>query len=149
LVLLDPVGLGHPPAQAFIDGLIAAKNRRDLAKILGMLLADQRAVSRDMVNDVLRYKRIDGVEAALRRYAEFLSGENPTAAEALAGIKAPTHVIWGSDDRIVQPMSRSELPRNVGLDLIEGAGHMPHLERSSQTVELIEAALGEAAHGTS
>jgi pyruvate dehydrogenase E2 component (dihydrolipoamide acetyltransferase) len=141
LVLLDPVGLGNPPAQEFIDGLIAAKSRREMGEVLKMLLADERQVSRDMVNDLLKYKRIDGVEPTLRRYAEFLPHENHAAAEALAGVKAPIHIVWGVEDRIVRPLTQSELPRNIHLTLVEGAGHMPHLERSSRTVELIERAL--------
>jgi pyruvate dehydrogenase E2 component (dihydrolipoamide acetyltransferase) len=142
LTLLSPAGLGVAPAAEFVNGFIAAKSRRELTPVLKMLLADERQVSRDMVNDLLKYKRLDGTEAALGRFVEFLATGNRAASEVLAEISAPIQIIWGAQDRIMRPPAESELPSNVRLIVLEGAGHMPHLERSSQTAELFESTFG-------
>jgi pyruvate dehydrogenase E2 component (dihydrolipoamide acetyltransferase) len=141
MVLLSPVGLGVPPASAFIDGLIAAKNRQQMSAVLTMLLADESLVSRDMVNDMLKYTRIDGVAAALRQFAEFLPHENGVMVNTLANVTSPIHIFWGEQDRIVPVPPASEIPGNAHLTVLANVGHMPHLESSSQTVELIEKVL--------
>ena len=65
LSLLAPAGLGPEINGAYIDGFIAAGRRKEMKAVLQMLFADPQAVGRDMVEEVLRYKRLDGVEAAL------------------------------------------------------------------------------------
>lgn len=140
LVLLSPAGLGISPVPEFIEGLIAARSRRDMTSVLKMLLAHEGQVSRDMVNDMLKFKRLDGAEPALRKFAGFLREENRSAAQALQDISAPVHVIWGAHDRVV-PRGTNELPNGIRLSVLEGVGHMPHIERNSQVVELIETTL--------
>lgn len=138
LTLLSPAGLGVSSNSEFIAGLMAAGNRREMAAVLKMLLADEVQVSRDLVNDMLKYKRLDGAEAALRKFCEFLSQENRSTAQALAGVATPVQVIWGAQDRILRPLTAAELPSNVRLTVLESTGHMPHLEKSSRVVEAIE-----------
>jgi len=145
LTLLSPAGVGVAPSPEFISGFIAAKSRREMTAVLKMLLADERQVSSDMVNELLKYKRLDGAEAALRRFAEFLSQETRPASEALAEVKSKVHIIWGTRDSIIPPLNAGAFSSNVRLTLIEGAGHMPHLEKSARTAEAIEAALPQEA----
>jgi pyruvate dehydrogenase E2 component (dihydrolipoamide acetyltransferase) len=140
MTLLSPAGLGTSPSPAFIDGFIAARSRREMITILGMLLADEGQVSRDMVNDVLKFKRLDGAEEALREFARFLSLETRPASEALEGISAPIQVIWGASDRVI-PFDSARLPDGLRLHVLDGAGHMPHVEKSTQVVQLIEGLL--------
>jgi pyruvate dehydrogenase E2 component (dihydrolipoamide acetyltransferase) len=109
LVLLSPVGLGPPPARPFIEGLITAKNRQQMGVVLKMLMADESLVSRDMINDILKYTRIDGVDAALRKFAGFLPHENRAMTGLLPGVKVPVHILWGEKDRIVPVSPASEL----------------------------------------
>jgi pyruvate dehydrogenase E2 component (dihydrolipoamide acetyltransferase) len=91
-----------------------------------------------MVNDLLKYKRLDGTEAALRQFASFLREEDRSAPAALAGVTSPVHVLWGAEDRIVRPLTASELSPSIRLTLLEGTGHMPHLEKSAKVVEALE-----------
>ena len=67
LTLVAPAGLGEHINPDYIDGFVAAERRRELKGVLELLFADQGLVSRKLVDDVLRYKRLDGVEAVLRR----------------------------------------------------------------------------------
>ena len=65
LTLIAPAGLESEIDQAYIDGFVAATGRKDLKPVLQRLFADPSLVNRSMVDDVLKYKRLDGVQGAL------------------------------------------------------------------------------------
>ena len=65
LTLIAPAGLGEEIDRDYVDGFVAATGRRDLKPVLQRLFADPDLVNRQMVDDVLKYKRLDGVQAAL------------------------------------------------------------------------------------
>jgi pimeloyl-ACP methyl ester carboxylesterase len=47
-------------------------------------------------------------------------------------VKAPTLLLWGKDDRIVPPVYADEFTRRIPgarLQVVDGAGHVPHLEQ--------------------
>ena len=68
LTLVVPAGLGEDINADHSDGFVAGR-RRELKGVLELLFADQGLVNRKLVDDVLRYMRLDGVEAALRTVA--------------------------------------------------------------------------------
>jgi len=145
LTLLAPAGLGPEINLDFIEGFIAAGKRKEMQAVLAHLVADPELISRDMINDVLKYKRLDGVDQALRRLAGSLF---PAGRQAsldmgdLAKIAAPILVIWGEDDRVL-PVSQTEnLPKRIEVRRLQGVGHMPHMEASAEVNRLIAAALG-------
>jgi len=140
LTLIAPAGLGPEIDGTFIDGFIAAGRRKEMKAVLQMLFADPQAVGRDMVEEVLRYKRLDGVEAALRAIAGavFPGGRQATVlAGRLSELAQPVQVIWGREDRIVPPAQAEALPANVAVATIEGAGHMPQMEAAAEVNRLI------------
>ena len=56
-------------------------------------------------------------------------------------IAAPTLIIWGKQDGVVAPVYAEEFAARIGAsrsELIDGAGHLPHLERSEQVVKLVQ-----------
>jgi 3-oxoadipate enol-lactonase len=59
---------------------------------------------------------------------------------ALARIQAPTLVITGSEDRLVPPYHAEYLHRaipKVSLRVIEGSGHIPHLEAPERFLRVV------------
>ncbi len=95
-----------------------------------------------MVEELLRYKRLDGVEAALRGIAGavFPGGRQGTVlAERLAELAQPVQVIWGREDRILPPAQVEGLPAKVAVATIAGAGHMPQMEAAAEVNRLIRA----------
>ena len=145
LTLIAPAGLGPEINGAYIDGFIAAGRRKEMKAVLQMLFADPQAVGRDMVEEVLRYKRLDGVEAALRGIAGavFPGGRQGTVlAERLSELAQPVQVIWGREDRILPPAQAEGLPANVAVATIEGAGHMPQMEAAAEVNRLIRKIAG-------
>jgi pyruvate dehydrogenase E2 component (dihydrolipoamide acetyltransferase) len=144
LTWLAPAGLGPEINADFIEGFIGAGKRKEMRAALELLVADPALISRDMVNDVLKYKRLDGVDQALRRLADslFPGGQqqvlDPTG---LAQIPTPITVIWGQNDCILPVGHADVLPNRVEIHRLEGVGHIPHMEASAEVNRLIEAAL--------
>ena len=140
LTLIAPAGLGPEIDGAYIDGFIAAGRRKEMKAVLQMLFADPQAVGRDMVEEVLRYKRLDGVEAALCAIAGavFPGGRQAAVlAGRLAELARPVQVIWGREDRILPPAQAEGLPATVAVATIENAGHMPQMEAAAEVNRLI------------
>ena len=60
-------------------------------------------------------------------------------------IAAPALIVWGDADRIVAPAYAEDFLRgipNARVALIEGAGHLPHLERPNEVGKAIATFLG-------
>jgi pyruvate dehydrogenase E2 component (dihydrolipoamide acetyltransferase) len=144
LSLLAPVDLGRQADDEFINGVLAAKNRRQLVDVLKTLFVDKDVVSREAVENMLKFKRLDGAEAALAKYAGFLRKEKRPPGEALEGFTQPGIVIWGAQDKIIEPMTDGKLPKNVNLILLNDTGHMPHMEQGATTAELIRTLIERA-----
>lgn len=69
---------------------------------------------------------------------------DPTLLERLGRIAVPTLVIWGESDRIFTPgYGRAYATAIFGarFELVDGAGHLPHLEQPESTFALIDTAL--------
>ena len=142
LTLISSAGLGPEINKAFIDGFIAAGRRKEMKAVLELLFADPDSVSRDMVNEVLKYKRLDGVETALRRIADavFPGGrQGIVMADKLSALSQPVQVVWGRQDRIIAPAHAESLPDNVAVAMIDCVGHMPQMEAAAEINRLIRA----------
>jgi pyruvate dehydrogenase E2 component (dihydrolipoamide acetyltransferase) len=140
LTLIAPAGLGPDINMTFIDGFIRAGKRRETKEALELLVADRGAISRAMIDEVLRYKRLDGVAAALQAIAAaaFSGGRQQIELrDALAAANVPRQVIWGRADRIISAGHAEELPADVAVHLLDGAGHLPHMEKSGEVNRLM------------
>jgi pyruvate dehydrogenase E2 component (dihydrolipoamide acetyltransferase) len=132
-------GLGPDINMEYIDGFMQAKRRKQLEPVLQMLVADPEMVSREMIEDVLKFKRLDGVETALNHIIDgcFAGGRQALDLSArLAELRVPVQVIWGRKDRVVPPSHAESLPAAIPVHLLE-AGHMAHLEKAAEVNGLI------------
>lgn len=131
LTLIAPAGVGSEINQGFIDGFIQADRRKTLQPVLAELFADSSLVSRSMVEDILRFKRLDGAVECLNRIAaaNFKGGvQQSSIRNSLEKVKKPILAIWGDEDKIIPPRQADSLPSGVKLLRLKGVGHMPHLE---------------------
>ena len=104
LTLLAPAGLGPEINGGFIEAFVRASRRREAAEALQSLVHDPSLISRAMVEEFLRYKRLDGVVPALETIANawFPRGRQAVdLAATLHALKMPVQVIWGRDDGII------------------------------------------------
>lgn len=148
LTLMAPAGFSTGIDADYVRGFAAASSRRELKPMLSQLFASEDLVTRQLVDDVLKYKRLDGVDAALRALQGTLltdGGAGSTQALDLAGrlaeLDVPVTVVWGGADRIIPPPSAP--PGPWPLRVVDGAGHMVHMESPHAVLEVIEGVIAQ------
>jgi pyruvate dehydrogenase E2 component (dihydrolipoamide acetyltransferase) len=143
--LVCPAGLGPEINMAYIEGFMAARRRKQLEPVLQMLVADPAMVSREMVEDVLKMRRLDGVEQALTTIigAVFPNGRQALQLRDRIGeVAVPVQVIWGKADQIVPAAHGKGLPAAIPVHVLDHAGHMAHMEQAAEVNRLIRAQIG-------
>jgi pyruvate dehydrogenase E2 component (dihydrolipoamide acetyltransferase) len=149
LTLVAPAGLGAEIDGEFIDAFVAAESRRELKPVLERLFADPAVVTRQFAEDVMKTKRIDGVDQALRTIAaaSFPDGHQAIdVREQLARLEVPVLAIWGAEDGIVPPAHAEALPASARVETLAGAGHMPQMEAAGDVNRLIDGFLESSAN---
>lgn len=134
MLLLAPMGLAPQINRQYLDDFITAERHRDLGKVLQTLFSDPSLVSRAMVDEVQRFKRVDGVREALDTIRDAIVSGDAQAVDlgkALQGFAGPYAILWGEDDKVVPPAGVSA----GGVTLLPGVGHMPQAEAASKVVE--------------
>ena len=132
VTLFCSAGLGPEINAGYIEGFMAADKRRELKAVVEALFADPALVTREMVDDLLRYKRLDGVAEALRAIAgaAFAGGRQALDLRGRLGeLRVPVLAVWGAGDRIIPAAHAEAVPAGY-RHVIAGAGHMAHLERA-------------------
>lgn len=140
LTLIAPAGLGSEINMDYIDGFIEQKRAKKLRSVLELLVADPNAITTEMVDEVIKFKRVDGVTPALQtlRNALMPSGTQGTnLKDALSTLTAPVQVIWGKNDQILPATHADNLPGHVTVTFYDNTGHMPHMEKATDVNELI------------
>ena len=148
LVLIASAGLGPEINGGYIDGFVAAATRRELKPVIEQLFADPGLVSRQMLDDLLKFKRLDGVSQALTQLGGALFGGGRQAAlpvAQLAGSKVPVTLVWGREDRIIPAAHAAHAPAGAKVQVLEGAGHMVMMEKAAEVNALIVAQVKGAA----
>ena len=144
LVLIASAGLGEEVNIEFLDGYIAAKRQKHLKPVLQQLVHDKNLISADMMEEVFKFKRIDGVVDGLNTLiqANFAGGKQQCSLrDALSNLSVPVTVIWGKDDQIIPVSHTNSLPDSVRLEIIEQSGHVPQMENAARVNEIIKATI--------
>jgi pyruvate dehydrogenase E2 component (dihydrolipoamide acetyltransferase) len=128
LTALSGAGFGGTVNPDYVEGFLHAEKRKDLKPVAELLFADPDLVTREMLDDLIAYKRIDGVPNVLRSLIDNALGQAELDAlhARIGGLPMPVLAIYGAQDQVVRTPDAAKQPR--GAIVIEGAGHMPHLE---------------------
>ncbi len=139
LVLLSGAGAGTVVDKKYVEGFIAAQRRPHLKPYIHQLFADPKFVTREMIENVLKAKRIEGTNVCLGKIAEasVYSVEDVVPEEKLSQMEMPVLVIWGGQDQVAPPGQTVKLPANTDLHVFEQAGHMVHIEAASELNTMI------------
>ncbi len=135
LTLIGSAGLGPEINGAYIEGFIQARRRKDLKPHLQKLFSNPSLVTRQLVEDVLSFKRIDGVGEALRKVADQFCSEgtqNIFLGHRLPDLSIPALVVWGAEDQVIPVKHAYGLPGNLRTKIIAAAGHMVQMESASE-----------------
>jgi len=138
LALIASAGLGEEINGEYIEGFIAANRRKEMKNALTLLFADPELVNRQLVNDVIKFKRLDGVNEALRKLADKLfPGGKQADVPDISSVEVPMLVVWGREDKVV-PVAHSEnVPQHARVEVIETTGHMPQMEAAGAVNRVI------------
>jgi pyruvate dehydrogenase E2 component (dihydrolipoamide acetyltransferase) len=142
LTLIAPSGFGSEINADYLRGFADAQTRRELKPVVGQLFADESLVTRQMVDDLLAYKRLDGVETALHTLVGTLLDGDTQRIDSAAAITAiggavPVTVVWGSADQVI-PATQAESVAGAVRHVLDRAGHMPHMERPAEVQAAVE-----------
>jgi len=135
LALINSAGLGAEINTGYTEGFVAATSRRELKPVVEQLFADPQLVSRQMLDDLLKYKRLDGVTEALATLGTALFGAGRQTASPGLQLEAtgkPVLIVWGAEDRIIPAAHAANAPPGATVEIFEGAGHMVMLEKASE-----------------
>ena len=140
VALVSPVGFGDEVNNAYTEGFVSARSRRELKPVIELLFANPDLVSRQMLDDLLRYKRLDGVPEALEAlgaslFAEGRQREQPGRRLGDSGKR--TLVIWGGRDQVVPPAHARNAPEGAKVTVFEDAGHMSQMEKAGEVNGLL------------
>jgi len=141
LTLIASGGLGEEIGNDYIQGFITASRRRDIKPVLEKLFANRSLVNEKLIEDVLRYKRLDGVVQNLQAIAaRFCPGgrQSTVLLDAVTRVKVPIMAIWGAEDQVIPLAHTRALPANVEIHVLPETGHMPHVEAALQVNRLLE-----------
>lgn len=134
LILLAPAGLSATINSEFLSVLAAANSRHDLQPAMEALFADKSLVTRNFLNDALKSLRIDGVREALQLIEKncFADGrQNNRYDPFLNGTDIHVLTIVGGKDEVVPA------PETSVSFVLQGSGHMLHLEATAEVNRLI------------
>lgn len=142
LTLIGSAGLGALVNNGYTEGFAHAQSRRDLKPVLELLFGDPGLVTRQMVDDVLKYKRLDGVGPLLVELGTALFGggrqsEQPGLKLGSHGADQPVLVIWGRNDQVIPVADADNAPAGATVEIFDGVGHMAQLERANDVNRLI------------
>ena len=136
LGLICSAGLGPDINSDYLRGFVEAQSQQELKLVLQQLFADESLVNLQLVNDLLNYKRMDGVEATLNALSETLisAGEQTFLTDNIVASGIPVLVIWGKQDRII-PVSHAQNFSAAGgscveVEIFDSAGHMVQMEKA-------------------
>ncbi len=145
LTLIAAAGLAREINYEYIDGFITSASRRELKQALLTLFANTDLVSRSLVDDVLKYKRIDGVSEALTKLAQELfpgKKQSTVLADKIDELGLKTLLIWGAEDQVI-PVAHARKLKEAQREIIHKVGHMVQMEAASTVNSLILAHIGE------
>ena len=150
LTLVAPAGFGTEIDAEFIEAVAAASSRRDLKGALPKLFADRSLVTRELVEEVLRYKRTEGVPEALEALRDTLledGAQRQAVAERLAALEVPLLIVWGAEDEVIPSAQTASAPGSARVEVLEGVGHSPHVESPARLAALLGEHLAGAREG--
>jgi pyruvate dehydrogenase E2 component (dihydrolipoamide acetyltransferase) len=140
LVLIASAGLGAEIDGEYIEGFISAGRRKDLLPQIEKLFADRKLVTRQLIENVLKFKRMDGVESSLRTIASQFCPNGHQALilrDQVSALGMPACVLWGAEDRIVPVAHARNLPGNVTVEVLFNSGHMVQMEAATRVNRII------------
>jgi pyruvate dehydrogenase E2 component (dihydrolipoamide acetyltransferase) len=141
VALISPSGFGDEVNNAYTEGFVTAESRRELKPVVELLFANPELVSRQMLDDLLKYKRLDGVSEALTSLnAGLFAGgrQSEKSCGKLGDAGKPVLVIWGGKEQISPAAHAKNAPPGANVRVFDDAGHMSQMEKANEVNGLLK-----------
>jgi pyruvate dehydrogenase E2 component (dihydrolipoamide acetyltransferase) len=129
LSLIAPAGLGgefhHDTLDAFLNDAGAEALAHHLLGPKGQNLGP--ALTASLQNAAADPARREALKALLGNAKAYGLALSPEGFD-WASVTCPVQIMWGDHDRLIPIPQSHRLPASAPLHLIEGAGHLPHME---------------------
>ena len=146
LTLVSPAGLGSPPNLAWARRLVTSRDAAELTQLLQQAVGDPTLVTPEVVEDLLRYKRLEGtIEAQVRILEGVYRDHDVDEALRLVITNQPTLVIWGDRD-VVVPALDADAFHGTGVEyhLLAPFGHEVMIEAAPEANRLVDEFVGRS-----
>ena len=140
LTLIASAGLGSEIDAEYLRGFARTNSRKELKALVGRLFANEKLVTRQLVEDLLRFKRLDEVTNALEAIVSaVLDGDRQRTilAPQAAKLGKPIRIIWGAKDRIFPASHSKSLGDSAKVHVFANAGHMVHMEAANEVNRIL------------
>ena len=147
LTLIGSASLGPEMDSEYFSALLEGNSRQSLKSALQRLFHDPDLISRPMVDALLKYKRLEGVDKVLRKIASQIFRDDKQARslrQAVIDYQGDVLVLWGREDRIFPPHHADGFPPRIKTAVVTGAGHMIQLEAAEDINRLLSEFLTES-----
>lgn len=139
LVLVDPAGL-RPQSGEILDVFV-----RPWREVVESCVADAAGAGEyQRIYQALPIADYGGPREAGRAmsmrmcYRPYM--HSPALAHVLRGVRTPTLIAWGAEDRIIPPQCAGQFQAAIPgakLEIIEGCGHWPHYEKPDELADRV------------
>ncbi|MEL7151118.1 MAG: alpha/beta fold hydrolase [Pseudomonadota bacterium] len=140
LVLIAPLGLGEALDTDMLMAMAEIDTVDAMRRFLNRLVADPSLIAPAIADYALGQLQRDGAREALAKVAGQLAAMRDEVIGLLPAVRAtglPVKVLWGSEDHLVSPDPvRASFFGPVTM--IEGAGHIAHIEAARQVNRLLK-----------
>ncbi len=154
IVLVDTAGMGSDVIIDFklvsipvLGELLSRVSLKSTASLWRKIVFDSSLVTDELVEETFKLATLPGAHKALLatlRAGIGIRGQKAylvrQVLDGLAGIKAPTLICWGQQDRII-PVAHAHIAAakipGARLQIFENCGHMPQLERPDEFNNLV------------
>jgi abhydrolase domain-containing protein 6 len=152
LGLFDAAGVDAPVQTSFIQDLYAGRpnqmlpaDREDFRRVLKLVMEDPPYIPGFAI-DVLADRALKYREFNRKVFAE-LQQQQLDLAPLLPKITAPTLLLWGEHDRVLDASAIPVFQRHLTatkttVEILPGVGHLPMLEQPGETAKRYSAFLG-------
>jgi len=141
LWLLSPAGIWSAPhselakiVEAQQHNILLIRNVDDYYRAFNFVMSKPPLVPRPILN-VLAQNSIQHQKLSEMIFTQIT---NDSVEQRIAGLKTPTLIVWGSEDRVISPLTAEILYRMLPKShviMMKGLGHLPMLENPEQCAE--------------
>jgi pyruvate dehydrogenase E2 component (dihydrolipoamide acetyltransferase) len=139
VTVMSSVGLGREIDAEYLRGFVAANGRKELKNLVRRLFANEDLVTRQLVDDLLRFKRLDGVRPALEAILSvMLEGDQQRTVLSgeIKNLSLPIRAIWGEKDRIIPASHAAAIGKDAHI--LANAGHSVQMEAANEVNRLLK-----------